>query len=127
MANILIIDDSISVRSHLGDVLRKAGHNVTEGADGRDGLKKLTTQAPLDLVITDYKMPGYDGLVMLEHARAALGGKFPFPIFMLTTETSEKLKDDGKKVGVVAWIIKPFVEEKLLQAITRALALKKPA
>lgn len=90
-------------------------------------MKLLTAKTPIDLVISDYKMPGYDGLVMLEHASKALGGKFPFPVFMLTTETSEKLKDDGKKVGIIAWIIKPFDETKLLNAIQRALTAKKPA
>lgn len=121
MATILIIDDSISVRGHLGEVLRRAGHSVIEGADGRDGLKKLTSEPHINLVITDYKMPGYDGVAMLEHARTALG-KIPWPVFMLTTETSAKLKEEGKKVGVIAWIIKPFVEDKLLSAVNRALS-----
>ncbi len=126
MAHILIIDDSLSVRNHLGEVLRKAGHRVTEGVDGNDGLAKLTQQTDVDLVISDYKMPGHDGINMLERAWAVMG-PFKFPVFMLTTETSEKLKNAGRQVGVIAWIIKPFVEEKLLNAIGRALEAKKSA
>jgi two-component system chemotaxis response regulator CheY len=126
MPHILIIDDSLSVRNHLNEVLRKAGHRVTEGVDGNDGLLKITQLKDVDLVISDYKMPGYDGINMLERAWSATG-PFKFPVFMLTTETSEKLKNAGRQVGVIAWIIKPFVEEKLLNAITRALEAKKSA
>jgi len=126
MAHILIIDDSLSVRNHLCEVLRRAGHRVTEGVDGNDGLLKITQQTDVDLVISDYKMPGHDGINMLERAWSTTG-PFKFPVFMLTTETSEKLKNAGRQVGIIAWIIKPFVEEKLLNAITRALEAKKSA
>lgn len=126
MAKIIIIDDSLSVRNHLGEVLRKAGHTVVEAVDGNDGLAKITGTDGIDLVISDYNMPGYDGVSMLVRAKEKLG-EWKFPIFMLTTETSDKLKAAGKQVGVIAWIIKPFVEEKLMQAITKVLAARKAA
>lgn len=124
MATIIIVDDSLSVRNHLGEVLRKAGHTVIEGVDGNDGLAKIVGTPDIDLVISDYNMPGYDGVSMLARAKEKLG-EWKFPIFMLTTETSEQLKVAGKQVGVMAWIIKPFVEEKLMQAIGKVLAMKK--
>lgn len=124
MAKILIIDDSLSVRNQLGGVLRKAGHEVVEAIDGEDGLEKLVNTPDLDLVFTDYFMPGHDGISMLIKAKEKLGG-FKFPVFMLTTDTSEKLKATGKQIGVVAWIVKPFIEDKILMAITKVLAAKK--
>lgn len=124
MANILIIDDSESVRAHLGEVLRKASHTVIEAIDGNDGLVKMLGIPDIDLVIADYNMPGRDGIKMLLEAKVKLGA-LKFPIFMLTTETSEKLKADGKQVGIMAWIIKPFVEDKLLHAITKVLQAPK--
>lgn len=119
MAKVLIIDDSQSVRSHLKEVLIGAGHQVIEAVDGNDGLVKLTSTSGLDVVISDYNMPGYDGVTMLGKAREKLGASAKFPVIMLTTETSEQLKVAGKQVGVVAWIVKPFVPEKLLMAVSK--------
>lgn len=124
MANIVIIDDSISVRSQVREVLEAAGHAVIECDDGDHGYEKLLELKTPDLVITDFNMPGLDGITMLEKVRNALGG-LNFPIFMLTTETSDRLKSAGKQVGVMAWITKPFATEKLLGAVNKVLAMKK--
>src|SRR5688572_29939849 len=124
MATIIIVDDSAAIRSHLKQVLEGAGHKVIEAADGAEGLAKITELKNPDLVISDYNMPGLDGVTMLGKVKDALGaGKFP--IFMLTTETGEQLKAAGKAVGVTAWINKPFVPEKILAGIDKILSMKK--
>lgn len=126
MATIVIVDDSPSVRTHVKQALEGAGHKVIEGENGTDGLEKIVATKTPDLVISDYNMPGLDGVAMLTKVKEALGvGKFP--IFMLTTETSDKLKAAGKEVGVLAWINKPFAPEKLLAAVDKVLAMKKAA
>jgi len=124
MATIIVIDDSLSVRTQLREVLLAAGHEVIEGSDGMEGLDKILNTPNVDLVISDYKMPGCDGISMLEQAKEKLG-TFKFPVFMLTTETSERLKGIGRNLGVIAWIIKPFVEDKILNAINKVMAMKK--
>jgi two-component system chemotaxis response regulator CheY len=126
MAKILIIDDSMSVRNHLSEVLRRVEHEVVEAIDGNDGLDKIAENTDLDLVISDHNMPGRDGLSMLLKAKER-APNWNIPIFMLTTETSDKLKILGKQAGVIAWIIKPFVEEKLLVAIVKVLEARKKA
>ncbi len=126
MATIVIVDDSQSVRSQLREALQKAGHKVIEAADGNQGLETIVKTAGIDLVISDYNMPGYDGVTMLAKAKEKLGA-WKFPIFMLTTETSEHLKASGKQAGVTAWIVKPFVAEKLLMAVDKVTAAKKTA
>ncbi|MGZ3790363.1 MAG: response regulator [Bacteriovorax sp.] len=115
MATILVIDDSETVRSQLKTALEGAGFQVVEGADGNDGYNKLTSTAGLKLVISDYNMPGMDGLTMLQKAKEKLGS-FPFPVFLLTTETSDTLKAQGKAIGITAWINKPFVAQKIIDA-----------
>jgi two-component system chemotaxis response regulator CheY len=124
MAKILVIDDSTSVRNQVSEALRVAGHSVIEAVDGSDGLEKIISHPDVDVIITDYNMPGYDGLTMLKNAKSALG-VVNYVVFVLTTETSEKLKAQGKEVGVAAWVIKPFSAERLNQAINKVLALKK--
>lgn len=118
MAKIIIIDDSSSVRTQLGEVLRGAGHTVIEAVDGMEGYEKIVENQPCDLIISDYNMPGEDGISMLQRVGEDLPG-VKLPIFMLTTETSESLKVEGKTVGVIAWIVKPFVAEKLLLAVKK--------
>lgn len=117
MGHILIIDDSDTLRSQLRSLLTSAGHRVSEAIDGNDGLEKLTTKNDFNLVIADYNMPGLDGLTMLAEAKAAMGGKFNFPVFVLTTEGSLELKNKGLELGVLAWIVKPFNGPKLIKAI----------
>jgi two-component system chemotaxis response regulator CheY len=124
MAKIVIIDDSISVRAQVRDVLEKAGHEVIESENGDNGFEKLTELVAIDLVITDFNMPGLDGISMLEKVKQTKGS-LEFPVFMLTTETGERLKAAGKKVGVMAWITKPFATEKLLAAVGKVLAMRK--
>lgn len=124
MGTIIIVDDSAAIRTHLKQVLESAGHKVIEAEDGAQGLAKILEMKTPDLVISDYNMPGLDGVAMLTKVKDSLGlGKFP--IFMLTTETGEQLKAAGKAVGVTAWIAKPFVPEKIVAGVEKILSMKK--
>ena len=123
MAKIIIVDDSETIRSQLKQVLEGAGHSVLEAVNGTDGYDKIVAMGNPDLVISDYNMPGTDGLSMLAKVKDKLGVGV-FPIFMLTTETSGSLKAAGKEIGVCAWINKPFDSAKLLAGVTKILARK---
>ncbi len=123
MAKIVIVDDSETVRGQLKQVLEEAGHTVIEGVNGTDGYNKIIEDGIPDLVISDYNMPGADGLLMLEKVKEKMGVG-AFPIFMLTTETSESLKAAGKLVGITAWINKPFDSTKLIAGVTKILSKK---
>lgn len=120
MAKIAIVDDSPAIRTELKKALEGAGHSVVEGENGTDGLAKITGDKEIKLIITDYNMPGLDGIKMLEKIKETMGS-MPVPVFMLTTETSDTLKAAGKQVGVIAWINKPFVADKLLGAIGKVV------
>lgn len=127
MALVLIIDDSEAVRSQLKTALTASGFQVEEAVDGNDGYAKITAlHSNVSLVISDFNMPGMDGISMLQKAKESLGG-FKFPVFVLTTETSDSLKTSGKALGVMAWITKPFVEEKLVEAVKKVTAQKAAA
>ena len=76
-----------------------------------------------DLIITDLNMPQMNGLELLQALRAFASTKRT-PILMLTTESSDELKKQGKALGLTGWIVKPFNPNQLASAITRVLRLQ---
>jgi len=116
---ILTVDDSASVRQMVGFTLKNAGYEVVEAVDGRDGLAKLSAGG-IHMIITDLNMPGMDGIELIRKARAMAPYKF-IPIILLTTESQDDKKKEGKKAGATGWIIKPFKPEQLLGVVKKVL------
>lgn len=107
MAQILVVDDSSTVRNEVGDFLKANGLSVVFAEDGRDGLSKLKADSSIKLVVCDVNMPNMDGLTMAEKVRGELGNQ-TVNIIMLTTENSPVMKERGKAAGIKGWIVKPF-------------------
>ncbi len=107
MAQILVVDDSSTVRNEVGDFLKKNGMDVAYAVDGRDGLSKLKADPAIKLIVCDVNMPNMDGLTMAEKVRGELGNA-AVNIVMLTTENSPAMKERGKAAGIKGWIVKPF-------------------
>jgi len=120
---LLIVDDSSMLRDMLTYALNEGGYNdVTEAFDGVDGLKKAK-DIQHDLMIVDYNMPNMNGIEMIIEVRKLQNYK-NIPIFILTTERSDDLKNEAKSAGANGWITKPFVPEQLLKAVNTALNKK---
>jgi len=117
MKRILTVDDSSSVRQMVGFTLRKAGYEVAEAVDGRDGLAKVGT-GKFDLIITDLNMPNVDGIELITTVRKIPEYKF-VPILMLSTESQAEKKDAGRKAGATGWIVKPFNAEQLVAVVQK--------
>jgi len=113
---ILTVDDSASVRQMVRFTLSDAGYTVIEASDGQDALRKLT--GPVNLVITDLNMPRLDGLGLIRSLRANPAYK-GVPIVMLTTESQESRKLEGKAAGATGWIVKPFTMQQILAVVKR--------
>ncbi|MBN8504934.1 MAG: response regulator [Burkholderiales bacterium] len=107
MAQVLVVDDSSTVRDEVAGFLKKSGLDVATAVDGRDGLAKLKMDPRIKLVVSDVNMPNMDGLTMVEKIRGELGNK-TVNVVMLTTENSPIMKERGKAAGVKGWIVKPF-------------------
>ena len=123
MAKIMIVDDSETLRTQLRKILQEAGHETVEAENGIVGLEQFTATKDLQLILCDVNMPEMDGLTMCEKLfNDSEYNDRKIPIFMLTTESSAEMKVRGKAVGVLAWVTKPFVEAKLLGAVTKVLA-----
>jgi two-component system chemotaxis response regulator CheY len=117
MKQILTVDDSASIRQMVSFTLTKAGYQVTEAIDGKDGLEKAGTRR-VDLIITDLNMPNMDGIQMIAAIRKLPGYAFT-PILMLTTESQVEKKDAGRKAGATGWIVKPFNADQLTAVVQK--------
>jgi len=113
MAQILVVDDSSTVRVEVSDFLKKNGLVVETAVDGRDGLSKLKGDPNIKLVVSDVNMPNMDGLTMAEKIRGELNNA-AVNIVMLTTENSPLMKERGKAAGIKGWIVKPFKGDAVL-------------
>ena len=114
---VMIVDDSGSFRTVVKLVLQKAGYGVIEAVDGRDATTKLDG-TKLNLIVCDVNMPNMDGLSFLRHLRTTGAYKFT-PVIMLTTESQESKKAEGKAAGARAWITKPFQPSTLVDAVNK--------
>jgi len=119
MANILIVDDSASIRQMIKFTLEMAGHKITEATDGAQGLG-LATKSNHELIISDVNMPNMDGIEMTAAIRD-LGTHKSTPILLLTTESSFDKKGEGKKAGATGWLLKPFDSAQLTKIVTNVL------
>jgi len=115
---ILTVDDSASMRQMINFTLSDAGYQVIEAVDGNDALKKLAQ--PVHLVITDLNMPNLDGIGLIRKIRANPACK-GMPIIMLTTESQESRKQEGKAAGATGWMVKPFSIQQILAVVKKVL------
>jgi two-component system chemotaxis response regulator CheY len=116
---ILVIDDSPMMRQMVAFTLRESNFEVLEAENGQDALAKLDGQK-LDLIVTDLNMPVMDGITFIRNARGLPATRY-VPILMLTTESQQEKKMEGKAAGATGWIVKPFDPPKLLTVISKVL------
>jgi two-component system, chemotaxis family, chemotaxis protein CheY len=116
---IMTVDDSASIRQMVGFTLKQAGYEVVEATDGRDALAKVNGNS-VHMVITDLNMPNLDGIGLIKELRAKPAFKF-VPIIMLTTESQDTKKQEGKSAGATGWIVKPFKSDQLLAVVRKVL------
>jgi len=116
---VLAVDDSASIRQMVSFTLKSAGYDVVEAVDGLDGLEKAKTKN-INLVLTDQNMPRMDGLTLIKNLRAQ--PQFSkTPILMLTTESSDAMKAQGRAVGATGWLVKPFDPQKLIEVVKKVI------
>lgn len=119
MAQVLVVDDSASMRNMVVATLSSAGHTAKDAENGADALK-LAQSSSFDAVITDLNMPVMDGITLVKELRALSNYNYT-PILLLTTESAGDKKMAGKEAGATGWLVKPFNPEKLLSTIDRVL------
>ena len=119
MHTILAVDDSASMRQMVSFTLKNAGYAVVDAVDGQDAWEKAG-QRDFNLVLTDQNMPRMDGITLTRRLRD--NPKFKTtPILILTTESSDQMKQAGRSAGATGWLVKPFDPAKLIEVIAKVI------
>ncbi|MCB1900144.1 response regulator [Cognatazoarcus halotolerans] len=116
---VLTVDDSASIRQMVSFTLKSAGYEVVSANDGMDGLEKAKARQ-VNLVLTDQNMPRMDGLSLIKTLRGLPQYK-AVPILMLTTESSDAMKSQGRAAGATGWLVKPFDPQKLIELVRKVI------
>lgn len=119
MYSILTADDSASMRRMVSFTLERAGYIVTEAVDGQDAWEKAAGRG-FDLVLTDQNMPRMDGISLIRKLRERPQFRST-PILILTTESSDQMKQAGRSAGATGWLVKPFDPAKLIEVIRKVI------
>lgn len=123
MKNVLIVEDSKSIRAMIRVVLEEAGNYfAVEAGNGFEALKTLPTHN-FDLIITDINMPDINGLELIGYVKSNPTYR-DIPLIIVSTEKTEEDKKRGMALGAVGYVEKPFKKEQLLAMVTKALGGK---
>ena len=119
MHTILAVDDSPSMRKMVSYTLTGAGYKVVEAVDGMDALEKAEANQ-IDLVLADQNMPRLDGIGLTRRLREHPRFKNT-PILILTTESSDQMKQAGRAAGATGWLVKPFDPNRLIEVLQKVI------
>jgi len=117
MAKILVTDDAAFMRMVIKNAVTKLGHEVIEANNGREMLEMYKEHSP-DLITLDITMPEMDGLEALkELKKIAPNAK----VIMCTAMGQQSMVLDALQHGAMNFIVKPFAEDKIIEAVSKAL------
>jgi chemosensory pili system protein ChpA (sensor histidine kinase/response regulator) len=120
LPGVLIVDDALSVRNSLVQLVQDAGFRAEAARDGMDAIDTLRVFRP-DIVVTDLEMPNMNGIELTAHIRGRDDLK-GLPVIMITSRSQEKHRALAQQAGVDSYITKPYNDGDLLQTIREALA-----
>jgi chemosensory pili system protein ChpA (sensor histidine kinase/response regulator) len=121
LPQILIVDDSLSVRKSLTQLMQDAGLQARVAHDGVEALEIMRKYKP-DLLLTDLEMPRMNGLELCAHIRASEETR-NLPVIMVTSRTMQKHHQEAKHAGVDLYITKPFTEDDLVKDVHAMLGV----
>ena len=119
-ANILIVEDDAAMRQSCAKVFQLRGHNVTEASSAEEGLEQIREQRDIDVVLTDLKMPGMDGVALLREIKL-LDPRIE--VVLMTGYGSIKNAIEAMKHGAADYITKPFDTNELLMTVSKIIQL----
>jgi chemosensory pili system protein ChpA (sensor histidine kinase/response regulator) len=112
---VLLVDDSVSVRKFVGQMLEKAGFDVTTAADGADAMVRLA-EAAFEVLVTDLEMPRVNGYELIEDVRRRAATR-ELPVIVLTTRAGDKHVALAKSLGVEHYVTKPVEEHAFVSLV----------
>ena len=118
---ILVVDDEQSMAQFLGIVLRKEGYQVTTVNNGRDAIEKVKSET-FDVVITDIKMPGMDGIQVLQSIKKMDPS---IPVVIMTAYASQQSAIDAVNLGAFQYLIKNAKNEEIKLIVRNAIEMRR--
>ncbi len=120
LPSVLIVDDALSVRNSLLQMVQDAGYRAETARDGVEAVDALNAFRP-DIVLTDLEMPNMNGIELTSHirGRADLKG---LPVIMITSRSQDKHRRMAEQAGVSSYLTKPYNDAELLRTIRSSLA-----
>ena len=118
---ILVVDDSIIIRSLVNKTLSDEGYEVIEAVDGEDGISICEKNKTINLIVSDVYMPNADGFEFLSSIRS-MASYESVPVVMLTTESDKSKIEIGKSLGIKAWVVKPFTPKHFLNIVSTVIS-----
>ncbi len=115
--SVLVVDDDRAVGMVLAGLLRQAGHEAAHVDSAEEALARVTSR-PVDVVITDLRMPTMDGMELLERVAEKVPG---LPVIMLTAHGSVQTAVEAMKKGASDFLLKPFDRDEVLFTVQKAL------
>lgn len=119
MANILVVDDELGIRDLLTEILTDEGHAVDTAENAAQARKARATSQP-DLILLDIWMPDTDGVTLLKEWSAT--GLLTMPVVMMSGHATIDTAVEATKIGAHSFLEKPITLQKLLKAVSDALA-----
>lgn len=116
---ILVVDDSLSVRKGLMQLLQDAAYEVKGAGDGMEAIRVLEAFEP-HLICTDMEMPNMNGMELAQHLRMQENTQH-LPIIMITSRSTEKHREQAMRAGVDFYLTKPYTDADLLKHVHKAL------
>jgi DNA-binding NtrC family response regulator len=117
MTKVLVIDDEQGIRDLLDTLLRRKGYDVVLAESGRKGLECFRRERP-DVVVLDLKMPGMDGLAILQQVRSL---NPTLPVIILTGAGTPEMEQRVRALGATEYVEKEFSLHLLGDALKRLL------
>ena len=118
MKPVFLVDDSSTMLASMAGVLKQAGVAVETAGSAKQALTKLASGPPLRLMITDYHMPGMNGVELIKAVRKLAPYRF-LPILVLTTVSEDSKRNEARAAGATGWLVKPVAADKLMQVIAQ--------
>jgi len=117
-SRILVADDEPSLRRVLGALLQRQGHQVLTAQDGTEALSLASADGGVDVIVTDLKMPGIDGMELLRRTQL---DHPDVPVILITAHGSVENAVTAVKLGAFDYIEKPFENDQILAVVDKAL------
>lgn len=120
MRRLLVVDDDEGVRENLSELLHLAGYDVISAANATEALEKLAT-TDVDLLVTDFRMPGRSGLELITAAR---GRNANLQAILMTAYGDGFTEIESVRRGAIGYVTKPFEADEIIGLVEKVLALR---